>query len=1802
MTTNNINLNIVARADTKQARSAIRSLSNEIRLANRDNANALNIMAGSGLNTMPINRIRNDFDELTNKINKGKLTMSEFGRVFKHQNSIIRRQAELGSASLQKMGDSTRGFERGVLMMDDFRNASIRGMDRMRLFGSAMRGLSTHIIDFGKNMQWAGRQITVGFSVPFGIAAGLAARQFMKLEDQIIRFEKVFNENLGTPLEQASTRVQRLAETLTTEMGRAAEETLEVAATFAQMGKNIDQVEELTRETMRLSTLGEIPVNTSTDLLRGIQAVYGATNEELVQTVDLLNAIENNTSLTTAAMADSLPQVLPIFEQFNLELGEGVAIIAGMNEVLGNANEAATAFKAVAQRIYDPTQEAIDKFASVGINIEQVVERNKDNLIGFYRDLGQILEDMNMSNDEFAATFGNLFGIRQSGRALTAVSAIYDQSTGAANDYSRALDRIGDNTANAADAQTELDRQLNSLSGRFRVIVENMKVQVADIGRIVLEVALPVIEFVGQLLEGFSNLDDGTKKMIITASALVAAFGGIIMIGGIFANLFGNFVKMFGNLLPGMAMFTAESQAASLAMETQDVSAKELLNTYLGLDLATDNLAASQAALATSVRNASSAMAGQAGKKVIGADDVKFDNRTGRWSHNGTFIANSHPAVQERMLKDAKSPKRSQTRTAGARGAWSGALMAGGMLGSAFGTSPEVTSIANTAMLLGMIATFAPGLKKIGSIFKNMKGSIGGAHTALAGFAKTLGTGGGAKAAFGGLGMTVGAGVGLAAAVAAIGVGFGLWRSRVSEANNELMRSAKLSRTVAEQAGIELGKGSLVTDDVESEPVSKAQKVIRAFQSELRTMQNELGISLNRETQFKKLIFDISTRGDEDLETIKAIIKRGEIDLGIKLDIDTSSLETVIDSLADAQMQSVRDSLNVARSKSGSPGVLGFGDRFFQFQKINDDFKGVAEEMAERLAGAMSNPEMLARMSEEVQAVLADVNDHNFENFFVDTLASVTEGLDHMGKEFNEFNDVLAYLSQSGGEYAEELAGLFDGDYFDVRQAKEKVNDSVNQLIATMEIERPNSSIDFQSTVDNVIKDFKTRVGALTESGVDLEVAINNATDEMMKEIENMPPSVKFFIGHFRALLEEVGLQLDAERVAAAVRRERFLADRLLGPGDRGENTEAFQTPDTGPTPGAGGSESELKDTSGEMRSALTDALNDLLDEVIESIEEQRDSRISAIDEELELLKDVRDEEEERDKLLEERYRDQMDRMRQLRNELQLNIDYDAALARGDLDSAAAINQERLFAPMESGLDELSRNLDERSRIRDEEYNAERDILEKRKDDLDKFYDEKTELIKEDFELLKRTTPKTIEEWRERSRLIEGVLSKHGVNVHKSIESMAEDAYHQGMENYRIAVEEDNRWEAIGKAMTDAVSDMTDKVADEVEEGMNKVADAMSEALWGGDWKDIVSSADYKNSVNNDKDGWVKGTGGKHTPGKTGDKYSGDWKDSFKSGGHLNGMGYGAIPAILHGGEFIMRRDAVQSIGVETLERMNAGKFQSGGLVGDSENGGLFGAMFRAIQRMFSMLSEGITGMFGGMGGMLGGMFGGGSSGGGGNGSVDYTPGSGKLSIRQIFDLARGQGLTHGQARLATAIALGESGGYPGAHNPDRSTGDNSYGLWQINMLGAMGPARRSALGISSNSQLWNPSINARAMHMISGGGSNWNPWTVYSKGIYRNYLDDVDRALSLRKGGRLLQNNVLANLHKGEAVLRAPVAKNLEKGIQNLANSGNGVNLTVKVDNFHGTEDNIDALAKAVCKELDKAQAARGRRRVYGT
>jgi hypothetical protein len=115
------------------------------------------------------------------------------------------------------------------------------------------------------------------------------------------------------------------------------------------------------------------------------------------------------------------------------------------------------------------------------------------------------------------------------------------------------------------------------------------------------------------------------------------------------------------------------------------------------------------------------------------------------------------------------------------------------------------------------------------------------------------------------------------------------------------------------------------------------------------------------------------------------------------------------------------------------------------------------------------------------------------------------------------------------------------------------------------------------------------------------------------------------------------------------------------------------------------------------------------------------------------------------------------------------------------------------------------------------------------------------------------------------------------------------------------------------------------------------------------------------------------------------------------------------------------------------------------------------------------------------------------------------------ISGKKVAQAAHSAGFRDDTLVTMVAIARAESGWDPRAHNPDPP--DNSFGLWQINMIGDLGPERRKALGIDSNDELFDPATNARAAKLIHKQ-QGFDAWSVFLHGTFKAHLDKARTAV----------------------------------------------------------------------------------------
>jgi len=554
--------------------------------------NLLNAVNATGKFQAQMGLVRTSTESFTHALENNKLSMTQyfkyagastktFGRLFKSEFDTIGKVAEDRVKKMQtqyiKMGRDATGATKAMaitplsLNMQDAATKTALASQKQAIFNQLVRQGSTNLLNFGKNTQWAGRQLMVGFTVPLAYFGTMAAKTFMDLELQAIRFKRVYGDIFTT--EEQTTKalqdIQNLAKEFT-KYGVAVADTMKMAADAAATGKMGADLTAQVAEATRLAVLGGVEQEQALETTISLQNAFGISADNLKKKIDFLNAVENQTVVNIEDLTIAIPKAGPVVKQLGGDVEDLAFFLTAMKEGGINASEGANALKSGLASLINPTKKASEMLMGMGVNIKAIVEGNKGNLKETVVDFSQALNQLDPLTR--ARAIEQLFGKFQFARLSTLFQNVTQEGTQA----SRVLDLTAKSVEELAIlSERELKTVEDAVGTNFKAAVEQLKLAIAPIGKTFLEAVTPIVKTLGEVFDKFNNLSDGTKKFLVIMTTLVGVIGpALLMTFGLLANGTANIIKLFLGLRTGFLKLTGDSK--TLGSTTNYLTAEQL--------------------------------------------------------------------------------------------------------------------------------------------------------------------------------------------------------------------------------------------------------------------------------------------------------------------------------------------------------------------------------------------------------------------------------------------------------------------------------------------------------------------------------------------------------------------------------------------------------------------------------------------------------------------------------------------------------------------------------------------------------------------------------------------------------------------------------------------------------------------------------------------------------------------------------------------------------------------------------------------------------------------------------------------------------------------------------------------------------------------------------------------------------------------------------------------------------------------------------------------------------------------------
>lgn len=603
---NNIQLNIVANAQFQQVYAEVAKLKEAMLSLQQTSvggpftpANVAGIKQAQTafdnavLSTRAFNietvAMSSNIEQFGKKLQSGQLSINQYYKIWRDNAYGVSTELDNLATSQARLNRSIAiadplkpGYAKLVTDINGVVTAQEKSLFYQQALNTALNQGATKLIDFGKNMQWAGRQMTVGLTVPLALFASQVTQTYLSFDQQMTDMLKVYGSKAVVQSQQAldtiKTQVTSLAENLAHTIGVTMTDTVTIAKTFSSIGLEGQNLVNATQATATLMKLGGLAATDSANAMVTLQNVFKLSSDQMAGAVDFLNAAKHSTSTTMQDLIDAIPRVGPILQQMGGTYKDFTTLIVALKENGVPAAQGANAIKSMFASLDNPTTKAITMFNNLGISLKGIINKDQGNPLQMVLDLQKALDQLPSQARQQAIE--QLFGKFQFARVealLNSLGKAGSQNAKVLELYNQSNDQL------AAVAKQEIDISSNKTpAAQYQKMKASLQADLIPLGQTFLQVMTKLGNIIDGIVKGFNGLG-AAGKILMGALIFVGVTGPLLMLTGLFSNFVGQMLKGANYI----RMFKQGMEDASPSQNKFLAGIRNLTNFYQDLDKST---------------------------------------------------------------------------------------------------------------------------------------------------------------------------------------------------------------------------------------------------------------------------------------------------------------------------------------------------------------------------------------------------------------------------------------------------------------------------------------------------------------------------------------------------------------------------------------------------------------------------------------------------------------------------------------------------------------------------------------------------------------------------------------------------------------------------------------------------------------------------------------------------------------------------------------------------------------------------------------------------------------------------------------------------------------------------------------------------------------------------------------------------------------------------------------------------------------------------------------------------------------
>lgn len=385
-------------------------------------------------------------------------------------------------------------------------------LDDLKELGNQSASMSDKFAGVGSAMTTMGSSLTKNVTAPL-VGAGAAAVKFATDFDDGMKKVETIADTSVKPIKELGDEVLQLSSDVNVSTNDLSEALYQIISATGDTANAMDYLEI----SSKLAKGGFTDVTTAVDGATSVMNAYGLQGEEAFQKVaDTMITTQNVGKTTVDDLAKSLYNVIPTAASLGVSFDE---VSAGLAAITAQGTPTAVATTQMRQLFVELSKDG----GQAAITFQEMSGQTFKQFIESGGSVAEALEYMDKAAQEQNKSLSDMFSSVEAGNAALQLTGVGGEK------FAVALDAMGES---AGATETAFNTMSESAGNQFAAVVNNLKNVATQFGTIILPYVLKFTEGMVGFMQKLLEMDESTKQIIVIVSAVVAAIGPVLLIGG----------------------------------------------------------------------------------------------------------------------------------------------------------------------------------------------------------------------------------------------------------------------------------------------------------------------------------------------------------------------------------------------------------------------------------------------------------------------------------------------------------------------------------------------------------------------------------------------------------------------------------------------------------------------------------------------------------------------------------------------------------------------------------------------------------------------------------------------------------------------------------------------------------------------------------------------------------------------------------------------------------------------------------------------------------------------------------------------------------------------------------------------------------------------------------------------------------------------------------------------------------------------------------------------------------------------